>query len=154
MNEKGGSEPTTNTPSESAESTRPSPVMDVIARRPAESGPMARTEIAPPPDVLAQIQPAETPHDPPKQPISDMVKSNADSKSTTGDVKQAPPDEEASKPSSEHKTGKRKAPKEDKPKPIKQAKHSSGVGPAITATVIIVLVLSALTVYAYLQSKK
>jgi len=123
---------------------------------------MTRPEIAPPSDIMEQISPKEQPKPEYKQPIADMVKppAPAHTEASKDGPKEAPkqadePDKliEDHKPSKAQAKAQAKAQKAAEPKPVKQANHSNGVGAAIAATVVVVLGLAGLAVYAYLQSK-
>jgi hypothetical protein len=137
MDQKGEPQPNPQPPA-TPDAPR-SPVMDVVARRP--DSPPGRSEIAPPQDVMAQIAPTEASKPVYKEPIADMVKPSAPVEPTKTD-----------EPDKSKKKAKVKA--EAPPKTIKQAKHHSGVGAAIAMTIVVMMVLAGLAVYAYMQSSK
>ncbi|HET6924942.1 MAG TPA: hypothetical protein VFH39_03890 [Candidatus Saccharimonadales bacterium] len=135
MRENGGE---SNHSAQPAQPAGRHPVMDVV-RRPVDP-PATRAEIAPPPDVMKQIEAGgDVPPDMPHQPAMDVVKEPP----REDDTEPTPHPEPVHKPESH-------APA---PKPVKPAQASTGVTGAIVATVVIVLVLSGLAVFAYLQSK-
>ena len=96
------------------------------------------------PDLTRELSPPATK---PAVPVMDIKPPQVEIP-IANEVHEAPPEEDEIDPKSGKKT---KEAKQPKPEKIKKP-HQPGVGGAIFASVVIVLALSALAVYAYLKT--